>query len=373
MTVVEGDRMDTPVDADDDRPLVLAVNPGSTSTRVALFRDAPGGPRPEADVELRHDRESLASVSLWGQLPLRRSVALEFLAREGVEPGGLAAVAGRGGLLHPVEGGVYEVSDAMLRDAKAGVQGRHPANLGAPLARDIAARMGGRAFVVDPVSVDEFAPEARLSGHEALPRRSLSHALSVRSAVRTLAGELGRPWREVRAVVAHLGGGVSVCPVRDGRIVDANNAVSEGPFSPQRSGGLPVQELLDLVYAGARSEAEVRRMTVGGGGFVSYLGTDDLAAVERRRAAGDDEADLVLRAFVYQVAKEIGAMATVLEGRLDAVVLTGGMARSERMTEEIAARTGFLAPVRVIPVGEMRALAEGALAVLRGEEDARVY
>jgi butyrate kinase len=354
----------------DGRPpfRILVLNPGSMGTRIALFRDD----EPEAEEELRHAPPPPGS-SLWEQIPVRRAAILEFLERRGVAAVELDAVVGRGGLLRPVEGGVYEVSDEMLRDARSGVQGQHPANLGAPLARQIADVAGVQAFVVDPVSVDEFDPVARLSGLAGIRRRSLAHALSVHASVRALAEETGRPWREMRAVVAHLGGGVSVCPVREGRIVDANNAVSEGPFSPQRSGGLPVQELLDLVYSGNHTEAEVRRMTVGQGGFVSYLGTDDLVQVERRIETGDDRAELVFRAFVYQVAKEIGAMATVLEGRVDAIVLTGGMARSRRLTEAVAERTRFLAPVRVIPIQELRALARGALLVLRGEESAQTY
>jgi len=347
---------------------VLVVNPGSMSSRLALFRDD----ALEAEEELRHPASPPGS-GLWEQVPARRAAILEFLERRGVAAAELDAVVGRGGLLRPVDGGVYEVNEAMLRDARSGVQGQHPANLGAPLARAIADVAGVRAYVVDPVSVDEFDPEARLSGLAGIRRRSLSHALSVHASVRALAAELGRPWRELRVVVAHLGGGISICPVRGGRIVDANNAVSEGPFSPQRSGGLPVQELLDLVYSGTHTEAEVRRMTVGRGGFLSYLGTDDVPQVERRIDAGDDEAALVFRAFVHQVAKEIGAMSTVLSGRLDAVVLTGSLTRSKRLTSALADRIGFLAPVRTLPVQEMQALARGALLVLRGEEPARTY
>lgn len=347
---------------------ILAVNPGSMGTRLALFRDD----EPEAEEELRHPAPP-PGASLAEQVPARRADILAFLERHGVAVAELDAVVGRGGLLRPVDGGVYEVNEAMLRDARSGVQGQHPANLGAPLARAVADVAGVRAFVVDPVSVDEFDPESRLSGTAAIQRRSLSHALSIHASVRALGAELGRPWRDLRVVVAHLGGGISICPVRGGRIVDANNAVSEGPFSPQRSGGLPVQELLDLVYAGTHTEAEVRRMTVGRGGFQSYLGTDDIPLVERRIDAGDDQAALVFRAFVHQVAKEIGAMATVLSGRLDAVVLTGSLARSARLTAALEERVGFLAPVRVLPVQEMLALARGVLLVLRGEEPARTY
>ncbi len=349
------------------RPRILAVNPGSTSTRVALFEDG----RCVLEEELRHD--GAESPDDAEDLRLRLAAIQALLSAHHVDLAALDAVVGRGGLLRPVAGGVYRVNAALLRDAALGVQGRHPANLGAPLAMELALESGSPAFVVDPVSVDEFDDVARVSGVAEIERRSLSHALSVRAAVRALASDLDRPWKEVRAVVAHLGGGISVCPVRDGRIVDANNAVSEGPFSPQRSGGLPVQELLDLVYSGRYTEAEIRRLTVGEGGLRSYLGTDDAAEVERRISAGDERAELYFRALAYQVSKEIGAMATVLEGRLDAIILTGGLARSDRLVSWIRRRVEHVAPLRVQPLGEMAALASGALAALRGEEPVLEY
>mgnify|MGYP001814359626 FL=1 len=349
------------------RPRILAVNPGSTSTRVALFE----GDRCLLEEELRHDvgGSSFDAAELQRRLEVIRSL----LAAHHVDLTALDAVVGRGGLLRPVAGGVYRINDSLLRDAERGVQGRHPANLGARMAVELAVDSGAPAFVVDPVSVDEFDDLARVSGLAGIERRSLSHALSVRAAVRALAADLDRSWREVRAVVAHLGGGISVCPVRDGRIVDANNAISEGPFSPQRSGGLPIQELLDLVYSGRHSEAEIRKLTVGEGGLRSYLGTDDATEVERRIASGDDRAELHYRALAYQVAKEIGAMATVLEGRLDAIILTGGLARSGPLVRWISRRVEHLAPVRVRGTGEMEALAAGVVSALRGEEPVLDY
>lgn len=352
------------------RPLhVLAVNPGSTSTRISLFRDE----SLDLDVELRHALEDGAGGRFEDDLRIRIGAVRRWLDQNDVHIASLDAVVGRGGLLRPLEGGVYRVNESLLNDSRTGLQGRHPSNLGAHLAHELAIDAGAPAFVVDPVSVDEFDELARLSGLAGIERRSLSHALSVHSAVRTLADESGRPWREVRAVVAHLGGGISICPVRDGRIVDANNAVSEGPFSPQRTGGLPIQELLDLVYSGQYGESDVRRLTVGEGGLVSYLGTDDAEEVERRIESGDELAETVFRGLAYQVAKEIGAMTTVLEGRLDAVILTGGLARSARLVEWIRERVDFLAPVRVLPVQEMHALARGARAALRGDEPIRDY
>ncbi len=347
---------------------ILALNPGSTSTRIALFRNESVA----LEVELRHGPDEWAAGSS-DDLHTRLGAIRNWLDEQEVRLASLDAVVGRGGLLRPVEGGVYRVNEALLHDAGTGLQGRHASNLGALLAHEISAEADAPAFVVDPVSVDEFDDLARLSGLAGIERRSLSHALSIHAAVRALADESGRPWRELRAVVAHLGGGISVCPVRDGRIVDANNAVSEGPFSPQRTGGLPVQELLDLVYSGQYGEDEIRRMTVREGGLLSYLGTDDAAEVERRIESGDELAERVFRGLAYQVAKEIGAMATVLEGRLEAVVLTGGLARSECLVNWIRERVEFLAPVRVLPVQEMSALARGALAALRGDEPIREY
>ena len=350
------------------RPLrILAVNPGSTSTRVSLY----AGQQAVQEAELKH--ESPVAGDDAAEIELRLELVRRFLRLHSIPIASLDAVVGRGGLLRPVDGGVYAVNERMLADAAHGVQGRHPANYGAPLAHDLAREAGVPAFVVDPVSVDEFDELARLSGLAGIERRSLSHALSIHASVRALAAGLGASWRELRVVVVHLGGGISVCPVRDGRIVDANNAVSEGPYSPQRSGGLPVQELLDLVYSGRHDEAGIRRLTVGGGGLVSYLGTDDATEVEKRIEQGDRRAEQVYRGLAYQVAKEIGAMATVLQGRLDAVLLTGGLARSGRLVEWITDSVGFLAPVHVLPICEMAALAAGARAALLGDEPVRTY
>lgn len=346
---------------------ILAINPGSTSTRLSLFADD------EAVLEAELPHRSADAGDETAELGLRLELVRRFLRQHSIPITSLDAVVGRGGLLRPVEGGVYAVNERMLADAARGVQGRHPANYGAALAHDLAREAGVPALVVDPVSVDEFDDLARLSGLAEIERRSLSHALSVHAAARAVAARLGVSWRELRVVVAHLGGGVSVCPVRDGRIVDANNAVSEGPYSPQRSGGLPVQELLDLVYSGKYDEAGIRRLTVGGGGLMSYLGTDDATEVEKRIERGDELAERVYRGLAYQVAKEIGAMATVLQGRLDAVVLTGGLSRSGPLVEWITDSVGFLAPVHRLPVSEMEALAAGARAALLGDEPIRKY
>jgi butyrate kinase len=351
-------------------PLILVINPGSTSTRIALYE----GEKSVADEELIHPSEELAdSTGLWAQLETRGQAVRDFLERAGVEAGSLDAVVGRGGLLRPVEGGTYEVSESMIEDARVGLQGSHPSNLGCALAAAVARTAGIPAYVVDPVSVDESEELAAFSGLAGINRRPLSHALSVHACARRFAADGGRRTEDVNVVVAHLGGGISVCPVRGGRIVDANNAVSEGPFSPRRSGGLPLQELLAFVFESGHSRRELEEITVLRGGLLSYLGTSDAREVEERIAGGDDRARRVYEAMAYQVAKEIGAMATVLHGAIDAIILTGGLARSERLVDWIAKRVEFIAPVVVMETQEMSALAAGALSVLRREARALRY
>ncbi len=343
--------------------LVLVINPGSTSTRLALFR----GERSVTEAEVEHGPADDGAPAADGE-EARRASVLGFLDRAEVEPTDLAAVVGRGGLLRPLAGGVYRVNDSMLADARAEARGRHPSNLGCVLADWVARPLGIPAYVVDPVSVDESEPLAAYSGLAGIRRHTLSHALSVHACATRHAAESGRDVRDMNLVVAHLGGGISICPVRGGRIIDANNAVSEGPFSPQRSGGLPLQELLDFAFSGGHDRASLAERTTRRGGLVSYLGTSDAREVERRIDEGDGEAEMAYRAMAYQVAKEIGAMATVLDGRVDAILLTGGLARSDRLTGWISERVSFIAPVRVLPVQEMEALATRALAVLRGDE-----
>jgi butyrate kinase len=382
---------------------VLAINPGSTSTRAALFE----GEAILAETLL--PVPGTKSHGIWEEFTPRLEGLRQWMAQEGISASSLDGVVGRGGLLRPVEGGTYLVTEAMLADARGNLQGSHASNLGCALARAVAdagTRERGRgagtvpggdgggeglrvgredrawllrpeeipAFVVDPVSTDEFLEPARVSGLREIPRKSLSHALSIHALVREVCRRDGRPLEGSSFVVAHLGGGISVCPVRDGRILDANNANSGGPFSPSRAGGLPTQELLELAYSGRYSLPQLRSLTLKEGGLKSHLGTDDARKVETRVREGDEEARMVFEAMAYQIAKEIGAMATVLEGRVDAVLLTGGLASSEILMGWVRKRVEFLAPVEVLPeVEEMRALARGCLRVLRGEEEAKIY
>ena len=355
---------------DEPPPFVLAVNPGAGSTKLGLYRGASS----VAEHVLRHDAAELARFQrVADQLPWRAEAVRAWLAGR-VPPGALRAVVGRGGLLRPVPSGTYAVDDAMLADATRAERGEHAANLGALLARTLADEHGCPAFVVDPVSVDELADVARLSGLAGVGRTSLCHALNMRAVARRHAAAVGRPIAELGLVVAHLGTGCSLSAQAGGRLVDVVNPQDEGPFSGDRSGGLPATALVDLCFAPGADRAALRRRLFGDGGLFSYLGTRDVREAAARAAAGDGEARLVLDAMAYQIAKAVGEMAVALGGRLDAILLTGGAAHCEALVERIRGRVAFLAPV-VVYAGEdeLLALVEGALRVLKGEETARRY
>lgn len=353
--------------------LMLIINPGSTSTKIGLYRDD----EPLRIETLRHSAAELAPFPrLIDQFPFRRDLILSWLAGLGVAVTDLDAVVGRGGLLRPIPGGTYRVDEAMLADLRLGVQGEHASNLGAPIAVEIAAAAGGRpAFIVDPVVVDELEPVARVTGRPEIPRRSIFHALNQKAVARRAARELGLAYEELNLIVVHLGGGISVGAHRRGRVIDVPNALDgEGPLSPERAGTVPSVGLVHLAFSWRYTLPELSRMIVGRGGLVAHLGSNDAREVEARIQAGDAEAERVYRAMAYQTAKEIGRAAAALSGRVDAVLLTGGLAHSQLLTGWIREQTDWIAPDRVYPgEDELQALAEGALRVLRGEEAAQEY
>ncbi len=352
----------------ENRYTIFVVNSGSTSTKLALFSDD----TEVASIVYRHSADVLESFgNIWEQLDFRTGVARSWLNSRCLK---LSAVVGIGGLVRPVPGGTYLVNEHMIADARANLQGEHASNLGCAIAAAISAENNCPAYVVDPVSVDEFAPLARISGHPLIERRSLSHALNIHSVARLAAGRLGKPPGETRLVVAHLGGGISVAPVVGGRIVDANDASSDGPFSPERTGGLPLQQFITLCYSGKYPERKMRKLVMGKGGLTAYLGTNSAHEVEHRILHGDDVARKIFEGMAYQISKEIGGMATVLNGVVDAIVLTGGLAGSNILVGWIRERVEFISPVEVFPgEDEMGALALGALRVLRGEERIMEY
>jgi butyrate kinase len=349
-------------------PTVLAVNPGSTSTKMALSGEG-GGMQTSV---LRHDAALLQEYPrVWDQFPSRLEALRTWMREAG---GRTDAVISLGGLLKPLQGGTYRVSEAMLADARANLQGEHASNLGCALAEALAREFGGLAMVADPVSVDEFEPLARYSGHPLVIRKALAHSLNLHATARRAARDLRLDPARASFVVAHLGGGISVAPIRGGRIIDINDASSDGPFSPERTGGLPLQQFVTLCFSGRHTEAEIRKLVMGRGGLVAYLGTSSAPEVEGRIERGDAEARLVYEAMAYQIAKEIGAMATVLSGALQAVVLTGGLAASGLLTGWIRERVGHLGPVLIYPgEDELGALVEAARGVLAGESTLLEY
>jgi butyrate kinase len=344
---------------------VFVINPGSTSTKLALYTEKGREIEESVPVEKRPG-------SLMDQFPAQLAACEAFLVRH--SPVSLDAVVGRGGLIRPVPSGTIRVNEAMLADAREGFQGEHVSNLGCLLAHEIAKKHSIPAFIVDPVAVDEMTALARYSGLPHIKRQALSHALNLHAAARKACEKVGKKLSESRFIVAHLGGGFSIVPMEGGKIVDTNNANSGGPFSPTRAGTLPTQPHIKMCFSGEHDAAAMKRLTTKEGGLMAHLGTSDAREVEKRIAAGDRKAKEVYEAMAYQTAKEIGAMATVLCGKLDGVVLTGGLAHSDLFCGWLTERVGFLGPVFRFPGEfEMEALAAGALRVLSGAEDALKY
>jgi len=350
---------------------VLAINPGSTSTKIGVY----GNEQPELVRNLSHtdtELEPYRGRPILDQLELRLARIERELRDAGYALEQFDAVAGRGGLMRPLASGAYRVNAAMLEELRSTRYGEHASNLGAFLAQEMARKAGAAAFIVDPVSVDEFIAPARISGSALVGRQCLSHALNTKAVVKRYAREQQRTYEELRLVVAHLGSGISVSAHENGQMIDANVAGQEGTFAMDRSGGLQIQKVIQLCFSGKYTEPQLWSLLNRDGGVYSYLGTKDLREVERRIAAGDEQAALIFDAMVYQTAKDIGAMATALKGRVDALLLTGGMAHSEKLVRQLCAAIQWIAPVTVYPgEDELQALAEGALRVLRGKEEAR--
>lgn len=351
---------------------LLIINPGSTSTKIGVY----DGENIKFEETLRHNVEELASYKkIYDQYEFRKKIIIESLEENNIPLGSLDGVVGRGGLLRPIEGGTYEVNEKMLKDLKEGYSGEHASNLGGILAHEIAMEIGKRAFIVDPVVVDEMQDLARISGLKGIDRKSIFHALNQKAVARRHADRLGKRYEDLNLILVHLGGGVSVGVHEKGRVIDVANALDgEGPFSPERSGSLPVGDIVRLAYSGKYSHEEMKKMLTGNGGMVSYLATNDGREVSNRVKEGDKYAKLIYQGMAYQVAKEIGACGVVLNGKIDGIVLTGGIAYDEEFTGWIREKVEFLGEVTVYPgEDELRALAEGGLRVLRGEEEGKKY
>ena len=356
-----------------EKRLILAINPGSTSTKIALFEED----KLVFEKSISHSSRDLAVFKMISeQFGFRKDLILKELREKNVSLDNIRIVVGRGGLIKPIESGIYKINPRMLEDLHAGLFGQHASNLGGLIAYEIASELPGvDAFIVDPVVVDELEEVARISGHPLISRRSIFHALNQKAVARSYAASSGKSYEELNLIIAHMGGGVSVGAHRKGRVIDVNNALNgDGPFSPERAGSLPAGQLAELCFSGKYTLDDIKSMLTGGGGMVAYLGTNSFKEVNAMAESGNDKAELIIHAFIYQVAKEIGAMAAVLEGSIDAILLTGGVANNISVTKEIERIVGFLAPVKVYPgEDEMKALAFNALLALDGKLEIKTY
>ncbi len=352
---------------------VLAINPGSTSTKFAVYNHT----KCVYTKTIRHPLEQLLRYkNVIDQFAFRKGLIVEALVEEGIEVDSIKYIIGRGGLTYPLESGVYKVNNLMLQHLREGVMGQHASNLGPMLADYISLQIpDAQAFIADPVVTDELQDVARFAGHPKFERRSIFHALNQKATARFHAKEVDRNYEDLNLIVAHLGGGISVGAHKNGRVIDVNNALDgEGCFSPERAGTLPVGQVIDLCFNGEFSKEQIKRMLVGEGGFVAYLGTNDAMEVENRAKSGDKKATEIQNALFYQIAKMMGEMAVVLEGKVDGILLTGGLAYNKDLEKYIQQKAGFISNVYTYPgEDELEALAMNALRVAEGEIEAKEY
>lgn len=351
---------------------LLVINPGSTSTKIGVFLDE----TPIIIETLRHSTLELSQyANIYEQLHFRKEVVLQALKEKNFDLSCVSAIIGRGGLLKPIESGTYLVNEEMLIDLKMGFMGQHASNLGGILAYDLAKSFNIPAFIVDPVVVDEMEEVAHVSGLPEIRRKSIFHALNQKAVAKRYAKDVGKAYSEINLIVAHMGGGISVGAHKNGRVIDVNNALDgEGPFSPERSGGLPMGDVIEMCFSGNYTQDMMNKKINGQGGYVAHLNTNDALQVKLAAAQGDQHAKLIQDAMGYQVAKEIGKCAAVLSGQVEAILLTGGIAYNEAIVNEIKERVGFIATVIVYPgEDELLALAQGGLRVINGEEKMIVY
>lgn len=351
---------------------LLIINPGSTSTKIAVYNDE----EIVFEETLRHSSEEVSKFEkIYDQYEFRKNIIVQNLEKNNIGIETLDGVVGRGGLLRPIEGGTYVVNEKMIEDLKIGFNGEHASNLGGIIAYEIAKEIDKEAFIVDPVVVDEMEDIARISGLKGIERKSIFHALNQKAVARRYASEKSKDYDDLNLIVVHLGGGVSVGAHEKGKVIDVNNALDgEGPFSPERAGALPVGEMVKLCFSGKYTIEEVKKMLKGKGGLVSYLDSNDAKEISERAAGGDEYAELIYKAMAYQVAKEVGALSAVFHGNVDAIILTGGIAYDEKFVSWVEERVSFISDVVAYPgEDELKALVEGGLRVIRGEETAKLY
>lgn len=350
---------------------ILTVNPGATSTKYAVFEDD----KVVLKKVVEHQGDALQVFKrVFDQCSYRLDLITAGLKEAGIPLDSLDAVVGRGGLLKPMVGGTYAVNDKMLEDLEKAERGEHASNLGAAMAFKLASSLEIPAYIVDPVSVDELQPVARITGFPDLERVSMAHALNMKAVARKVAAELGKKYQDINVVVAHMGTGISLSAQSGGKMIDVVDGKEEGSFGPDRCGGLPASQLVKLCYSGKYTYEELKRKLFGSGGIYAYLGTKDARDVEKMAEEGNEKAELLLQALAYQVSKDIAALSAVLSGKVERIILTGGIAYSKRIVADITKRVEFIAPVAVIPgEEELESLAAGARRVLNGEEQAQLY
>lgn len=350
---------------------ILAINPGGTSTKISVFDDK----NEILKKSIVHTREDLKPFKkVFDEYEYRKSLILNTLEEENVILDSIDATVGRGGLMKPIEGGTYRVNDKMIDDLRNEVNGEHASNLGSVLAKNIGDEIGVPSFVVDPVSVDEFDEVSRITGISDIEKASWLHALNHKAVSRKVAEKLGGKYEDFNFIVAHLGSGISIVAHKNGKMIDGSGGRSDGPFSPERSGGLLAYPLVELCYSGKYTREEMVTKVSSTGGMYDYLGTKDIVEIEERIKNGDEKAKLIMDAFIYQIAKEISMYGASLHGKVDRIIFTGGISYSKHVTEEVTKRVSYLAPVEIVPGEmEMEALVLGALRVLNGEEKEKIY
>ncbi|MDO8225636.1 butyrate kinase [Bacillus cabrialesii] len=355
-----------------DEKRILTINPGSTSTKIGVFHNE----RSIFEKTLRHNIEELQRFDhIIDQYEFRKNHILETLHEQGINISKFDAVCARGGLLRPIEGGTYEVNDDMIEDLKSGYAGQHASNLGGIIAREIADGLNIPSYIVDPVVVDEMSVLAKISGMPEIERKSIFHALNQKAVARKAAASLGKRYENMKMIITHMGGGITIGVHDRGRVVDVNNGLhGEGPFSPERAGTVPAGDLVDLCFSGRYSKEEIMKKLVGTGGLFGYLGTNDAVKVEQMIQGGDEKTRFIFEAMAYQVAKEIGAASAALKGEVEAIVLTGGLAYGKSFVSSIRSYIDWISDVLVYPgENELQSLAQGALRVLLGEEQSKQY
>jgi butyrate kinase len=351
---------------------ILIINPGSTSTKIGVYSSG----AMIANESVKHADEDLRKFpTIWDQYDFRRDAIFQFLGNNNLSMGEMDAIACRGGNVKPLPGGTYRVCPKMIADMKSGIYGGHPINVGGLVAFDLGNQFNIPVLTADPPMTDELCTSARYAGIPQITRQSSFHALNQKATARKIAAELGRKYEDINLIVTHLGGGISVGAHRKGKIIDVNNALDgDGPFSPERAGSLPAGDLVKLCFSGEYTKAEVLKLLTGGGGLYAYLGTTNVIEIEKRIAAGDRQAAELFEAMIYQVAKEIGASAAVLEGKVDGIALTGSLVYSQRLLESLKKKISFIAPVYLNPgENEMEALADAAMRYFNNEEALSIY